>query len=368
MLPAHDLLQLMREAAAARDLRRGRCASLRAVIEFSSHCVRNCLYCGMRRDNNNLQRYREPHEDILAAARTATAMGIRSIMLQSGDDLQYPLPQLCRTIQALRQDLDAEVILCVGDMPRQVYRELFAAGAGTAVLKFETTNAVLFRILRPGRELGDRLRLLGALRQMGYALSSGFMAGLPGETRRDQLAAVSLVASLDLAAASVSPFIPNDLTPLRSARYGSLLDCLWAIASMRLANPRLRIAAVSALNLVAHGGRLTLRGQTLGLRAGADGLTVNTSDPKRRGLFPIYSSRRILVRLFDVRKAAAAAGMRLDAGNIDSGDSEEAAPRAPADHGVDCGVDSGRFPARFQPQARREDRAGCLVFPATCRT
>ena len=30
---------------------------IRGIIEFSNHCCRNCLYCGLRRDNMNLNRY-----------------------------------------------------------------------------------------------------------------------------------------------------------------------------------------------------------------------------------------------------------------------------------------------------------------------
>ena len=33
---------------------------LRGVIEFSSHCDKNCRYCGLRRANAALHRYRMP--------------------------------------------------------------------------------------------------------------------------------------------------------------------------------------------------------------------------------------------------------------------------------------------------------------------
>lgn len=41
---------------------------LRGIIEFSNYCANNCLYCGLRRENRQLPRYRMSMEEILAAA------------------------------------------------------------------------------------------------------------------------------------------------------------------------------------------------------------------------------------------------------------------------------------------------------------
>jgi biotin synthase len=302
----------MRTAVQTRDSHRGRLVATRAVVEISSYCVRSCLYCGMRRENSDLVRYRDSQSDVLRAARDAASLGIKRIMLQAGDDTQYRVRELATIVTRLRSEHEVEVLLCLGDRPRLFYRELHAAGATVAILKFETANPMLFRALRPGRELSDRLRLLGSLRSMGFEISSGFIAGLPGESLRDRHAALGLVSSLDLSAASVSPFIPHDRTPLCGAKAGKLVDCLEAIAAMRLARPGLRIAAVSALNLVVPDGRRTLRGQILGLLAGADGLTINMRDSSRIEQFPIYTTNRILVTKHDAQRAAEAAGMRLD--------------------------------------------------------
>ena len=47
---------------------------LRGLIEFSSYCRQNCLYCGLRRDNGNAQRYRLTQEEIVALAEKAKAV------------------------------------------------------------------------------------------------------------------------------------------------------------------------------------------------------------------------------------------------------------------------------------------------------
>ncbi len=42
---------------------------LRGLIEFTNICKRNCMYCGLRRDNKNLNRYRLSHEEIIDFAK-----------------------------------------------------------------------------------------------------------------------------------------------------------------------------------------------------------------------------------------------------------------------------------------------------------
>ena len=52
----------------ADEIRRRVCGDeihLRGLIEFSNYCSRDCLYCGLRRSNENLTRYRMPLEEIL---------------------------------------------------------------------------------------------------------------------------------------------------------------------------------------------------------------------------------------------------------------------------------------------------------------
>ena len=44
---------------------------LRAIIEFSNVCRRQCRYCGLNRDNRDIPRYRMSREEILASAEAA---------------------------------------------------------------------------------------------------------------------------------------------------------------------------------------------------------------------------------------------------------------------------------------------------------
>jgi biotin synthase len=56
---------------------------LRGIIEFSNHCERNCLYCGLRKGNDKLSRYRMTDDEILATAKQIKETGIQTLVLQS---------------------------------------------------------------------------------------------------------------------------------------------------------------------------------------------------------------------------------------------------------------------------------------------
>ncbi|MDR1684210.1 MAG: [FeFe] hydrogenase H-cluster radical SAM maturase HydE, partial [Elusimicrobiota bacterium] len=49
---------LFKAADEARQKAVGDGVHLRALIEFSNHCAANCLYCGIRRQNPEVKRYR----------------------------------------------------------------------------------------------------------------------------------------------------------------------------------------------------------------------------------------------------------------------------------------------------------------------
>ena len=67
-LERDELIYLLKESSfdadlfQAADLVRqkfvGKAIHLRALIEFSNICQNNCCYCGLRRDNKNITRYR----------------------------------------------------------------------------------------------------------------------------------------------------------------------------------------------------------------------------------------------------------------------------------------------------------------------
>ncbi|HBT16555.1 MAG TPA: [FeFe] hydrogenase H-cluster radical SAM maturase HydE, partial [Firmicutes bacterium] len=54
---------------------------LRGLIEISNHCRCNCLYCGLRKDNRKISRYRMTTKEILISARLAVEFGYGTVVL-----------------------------------------------------------------------------------------------------------------------------------------------------------------------------------------------------------------------------------------------------------------------------------------------
>ena len=59
---------------------------VRGLIEFTNYCKNDCYYCGIRRSNQNAQRYRLTEEDILECCRQGYELGFRTFVLQGGED------------------------------------------------------------------------------------------------------------------------------------------------------------------------------------------------------------------------------------------------------------------------------------------
>ncbi len=297
--------QLFDAAAAIRDQHFGRRAFVRAVVEFSNFCTCNCLYCGMRRENKSLERYRLVWEDIQQQAREAKELGIGTLFLQSGEDFEYPLDDLCAAIRWATSENGQTVILCIGRRERQEYERLLAAGATKFILKYETSNPVLFASMKPGVTLQNRLKHLEWLRDVGFEIGSGFIVGLPGQTIEDMARDVLLLRELKVNMASASPFIPNDQSPLGSHMPGDTNLTLNAIAAIRIVAPTAYIPSVSALE------KLEPDGQVRGFKAGANVITINMTPPGYRDKYVLYNSARHVVSYESAMRAIERAGLQI---------------------------------------------------------
>jgi biotin synthase len=309
-----ETMALSETAAAACRARAKACGTsvlLRAVVEFTNVCHHNCAYCGMRAANSGLRRYSLAPDDIMGAAQRAAADGIGVIMLQGGDHLAYDMDGLAAVVEYIVSELRATVLLCIGDRPLEDYERLYRAGARQAIVKFETSNALLFKSLRPHSSLDRRLRLSGEVAALGYQLSSGFIQGLPGASPGDLENDLEQLASLPLFAASVSPFIPSEQTPLRNSPYPELAAVLETISSIRLAHPNLLIPAVSALGILSQREDGDTSGQLRGLLAGANVLTVNYTPPSERENYVIYGPQRWIVEREYAMEVVRRAGLSL---------------------------------------------------------
>ena len=86
----------------AREIRHkyyGNKVYIRGLIEFTNFCKNDCLYCGIRRSNQNAQRYRLSEEDILSCCKEGYGLGFRTFVLQGGEDPYFSDERICSIVK-----------------------------------------------------------------------------------------------------------------------------------------------------------------------------------------------------------------------------------------------------------------------------
>lgn len=270
---------------------------LRGLIEISSHCVRCCLYCGLRAPNRDLPRYRMSVEEILVCARQAADFGYGTVVLQSGEDPGLTTDFVTDVIRRIKLDTSLAVTLSLGERSEQELAAWRAAGADRYLLRFETSNARLYPVIHPslpGRP-SDRIALLGRLRELGYEIGSGVMIGIPGQTFEDLADDLEWFARLDLDMIGVGPFIPHPATPLgqdaapfhvcNQVPNNEEMTCK-VMALARLVCPEANIPATTALATLNRRS-----GMELGLTRGGNVVMPNLTPAVYRSRYDIYPEK-----------------------------------------------------------------------------
>lgn len=255
---------------------------IRGIIEFSSYCVRNCLYCGLRRDNHRLQRYRMTPDEILAISERGIQSGYRTIVLQSGEDPYYGASDIARVVEGIKALGDVAVTLSVGEKECSEYATMRSAGADRFLLKHETCDPELYMQLHPGTFLETRIECLQNLKSLGFEVGSGFIVGLPGQDTSIIARDIAFLKALDVEMAGIGPFIPHPDTPLASYPAGDVTMTLKALAVARLALPPANLPVTTALSTLRQDGR------QLALSCGGNVIMPNITPAKYRGLYEIY--------------------------------------------------------------------------------
>ena len=276
---------------------------VRAVVEVSNFCRENCGYCGMRRDNRNLARYRVQHEQIAELLIEHCPDSVTDVNIQSGEDPVAVREVVLPLIETLRRETPLGISVCLGTLSPELYSELQAAGAGIFIMKFESGDAAQYEQLEAPGTLAERLRHIRLLAENNWFVSSGFIVGLPGQEPRDLWKNLERARTLPLHGCSVSPFIPGENTPLAGSTMGNADWTLNCVSALRLMRPDWVIPAVSAFNLAAPDG------YRRGLRAGANLVTINLTPDDLRGNYVIYKRGRFIMTEERVLNALAAEGL-----------------------------------------------------------
>ena len=260
---------------------------IRGLIEISNYCKNNCYYCGIRRNNTKLNRYRLTEQEILDCCRQGYEMGFRTFVLQGGEDGQHTDLFLCRLIDKIKDLFPAcAVTLSLGERSKNSYQQLFKAGADRYLLRHETAVPAHYEFLHPNTmRFTNRLRCLYTLKEIGYQVGSGFMVGSPGQKPEYLVKDLRLLQDLQPDMIGIGPFLHHAQTPFHTAPNGDLLLTLRMISILRLMFPYALIPATTAL------GTLHPQGREMGLQAGANVVMPNLSPVRVRSLYSLYDNK-----------------------------------------------------------------------------
>ena len=277
----------------------GKVVSLRGIVEMGNVCAKNCLYCGIRRDNRALDRFQLDEAAVLEAVQRNLDLHYGSLVLQSGEieSVEHTafIERLLRAIAA-RAGEALGITLSLGEQTGETYARWRAAGAHRYLLRIETSNPRLYARLHPADHSFERRRdCLRLLRAHDYQVGSGVMSGLPGQTCGDLADDILFFREMDLDMIGMGPYIPHRDTPLggdipfTEAYAASRLALgLNMIAATRLYLHDVNIAATTALQALADDGR------EQGILAGANVIMPNVSDVAYRRRYQLYENKPCL--------------------------------------------------------------------------
>ena len=262
----------------------GGAVHLRGLIEFSNYCRNNCLYCGLRRDNRKVSRYRMTPREIIDTAAEGAELGFKTVVLQSGEDPAYSGEMIAGIVREIRR-LGLVVTLSIGEREPWEYELWRQAGAERYLMRHETADPSLYGRLHPGRSFRERVSRLKVLKKLDYQVGTGFMVGLPGQREQTLAADLELALELEAEMVGIGPFIPHPDTPLGGEPGGTLEQTCLMVALTRLALPYTLLPATTAL------GSIDPLGREAALRSGANVLMPNLTPKAHRRDYQIYPNK-----------------------------------------------------------------------------
>ena len=260
---------------------------IRGLIEISNCCRNNCYYCGIRKGNPNIERYRLSRESILNCCKQGYELGFRTFVLQGGEDPALTNDQIEMTVARIRQEYpDCAITLSLGEKSHEAYERFFRAGANRYLLRHETHNEEHYRKLHPEEmSLKHRLQCLQWLKEIGYQTGTGIMVGTPGQTLTHLVEDLLFIEQFQPQMIGIGPFIPHHDTPFGTEPAGSVGMTLKLLSLFRLMHPSALIPSTTALATLSPDGR------EKGILAGANVVMPNLSPREQREKYTLYDNK-----------------------------------------------------------------------------
>jgi len=275
----------------------GKKVYFRGLIEYSNVCSKNCYYCGIRRENKNVERYTLTNDEVIEAALFAYQHRYGSIVLQSGEISSKSFIQnITYLLNEIKKVSTGElgITLSLGEQTEETYKEWYLAGAHRYLLRIETSTQSLYEKIHPNDDLHSyhrRREALNSLKKVGYQVGTGVMIGLPYQTLEHLANDLLFMKEMDIDMCGMGPYIEHKDTPMSQLNHQLLpIDerfnlSLKMIALLRIMMKDINIASTTALQAIDNTGR------EKAITIGANIIMPNITPRKYRDKYFLYDNK-----------------------------------------------------------------------------
>ncbi len=288
---------LFKKAKEIRDQNIGNKVHLRGLLEYSNVCIKDCLYCGIRKSNRKQHRYTVSKEEVLKSAQYALDNNYGSMVIQAGERTDaifiHQITDILKEIKQLSNG-SLGITLSLGEQSLETYKQWFEAGAHRYLLRIETSNKALYYKIHPQDEMHNfenRIKALHHIREAGFQLGTGVMIGLPFQTIEDLADDILFLRDMKVDMVGMGPFIEHSDTPLYihknslMSKKDRLQLSFKMIAVLRIMMNDINIAAATALQAIDPVGR------EKAINYGANILMPNITPGNYRDNYKLYEDK-----------------------------------------------------------------------------
>lgn len=260
---------------------------IRGLIEIGNCCSNDCYYCGIRRSNRNIERYRLDKDTIMECCKEGYNLGFRTFVMQGGEDNYMNDERIVDIVSSIRSTYkDVAITLSLGEKSAESYKKFYDAGANRYLLRHETYNKKHYSKLHPeSMSIDNRIQCLYNLKEIGYQTGTGIMVGSPGQTTDNIVEDILFIEKFKPQMIGIGPFIPHNDTPFAEYSMGSLNTTLLLLSIFRIMHPHALIPSTTALASIAPDGR------ERGILAGANVVMPNLSPYNQRKKYSLYNNK-----------------------------------------------------------------------------
>lgn len=292
-----DKKLLFKKSREIADLHIGNKVYLRGLIEYSNVCVKDCLYCGIRKSNRNTHRYTILDEEVIKCAKYALENNYASIVIQAGERTdEVFISKITNLVKEIKELSNGKlgITLSLGEQTLGTYKEWFNAGAHRYLLRIESSNKELYNSIHPNNELhnfDNRISALHTIRKAGFQLGTGVMIGLPNQTIENLADDLLFMKAIDVDMVGMGPYIEHSETPLfetsqlLKTKQERLNLAFKMIATLRILMKDINIAAATALQAIDPMGR------EKAIKYGANILMPNVTPGTFRNSYKLYEDK-----------------------------------------------------------------------------